>query len=146
MLTRILNPMWPISQLRRDLSGLLDGCGLDVATGFPWSAATFPALNIWEEADAFGAEAEVPGVAPDELEVCAQGNELTIKGRRPTLDGDKVSYLRRERGTGEFTRVVTLPAEIDADKVEAVLKDGVVTIRLPKAGVVKRKKVTVKAG
>jgi len=74
------------------------------------------------------------------------GNELTIKGRRQPAQGEDLAYHRRERGTGEFTRTVTLPAEVDATKVEARLENGVVTVTMPKAATAKPRKITVKTG
>jgi len=136
---------WPFNELRREINQLLDGAGSAATGGWPWSAPGFPALNVWEDSEALHAEAEVPGVGADELEVYAVGNELTIKGRRKALQGEGLSYHRQERGTGEFTRVVTLPVEVDADKVIATLKDGVATITMPKAAEVRPRKIAVKA-
>jgi HSP20 family protein len=79
-----------------------------------------------------------------DLEILIQGNELTIKGRRQTIDGDDVQYHRRERGTGEFARFVTLPMEVNAEQVEATLKDGVLTIVMPKSAMARARKITVK--
>lgn len=143
MLSRMINPLWPLADLRREMDRMFDMFGprLDlVRTG------VFPALNVWEDGEALYAEAEIPGVKAEDLEVYTVGNELTIKGRRESAQGDGVSYHRRERGTGEFTRCVTLPAEVDADKVEARLENGVVTITMPKAEAAKPRKIMVKAG
>lgn len=88
-------------------------------------------------------EAEVPSINKDDLEILAVGNELTVKGRRRLVEG-KWAYHRHERGTGEFTRSVALPREVDADKVEAVLDSGVLMLRLPKAEAAKPKQITVR--
>jgi HSP20 family protein len=72
------------------------------------------------------------------------GDELTIKGHRKPMAGEKLTYHRQERGTGEFTRLLTLPVEIDADTVEAVLQDGVLTITLPKEEAAKPRQIEVK--
>ena len=61
------------------------------------------------------------------------------------LKGEKLVYHRHERSTGEFTRVLTLPCEVDCQQVDAQLKDGVLTLRLPKAEQEKPKKITVRA-
>jgi HSP20 family protein len=73
------------------------------------------------------------------------GNELVIQGRRMDLDEEGVSYHRRERGVGEFKRVLRLPVEVDADKVEATLHDGVLLVKLPKAAAAKPRKIQVAA-
>jgi HSP20 family protein len=113
--------------------------------GLPVRRAPLPALNVWDNAESVFVEAEVLGVKPDDFEVYAVGNELTIKGRRRPMQGDKVVYQRQERGTGEFTRVITLPCEVNADKVDAVLKDGVLRIELPKTAAARPKQIAVKA-
>jgi len=142
-----LSWMTPLNELRREMDRLFDTFGLGPP---PWPlrprAAAYPALNIWDERDAFCVEAEIPGVSKDDLEILAVGNELTIKGRRPPLEGQNLTYHRQERGSGEFTRVVTLPAEVDPNQVEAVLKDGVLTVRLPKAASAKPRQIKVKVG
>jgi HSP20 family protein len=107
--------------------------------------ASFPAMNVWDAGETVCVEAEIPGVAKDDLEIFAVGNELTLKGRRKAMEG-QLTYHRQERGTGEFTRVLTLPFDVNADRVEAVLNHGVLTVRLPKADTAKPKKITVKAG
>ena len=103
---------------------------------------SFPAVNVWEDEEKLQAEAEVPGLKMDDLELLVKGNELTIKGERKDVG---VTYDRRERGTGSFCGVVRLPADVDADKVEARLENGVLTIILPKASSARPRKIEVKA-
>jgi HSP20 family protein len=103
----------------------------------------FPSLNVWEEGDALVAEAEVPGVKNDELEISVVGADLTIRGRRESESGEQATYYHRERGTGEFNRAIRLPVEIDAGKVQATLIDGVLALKLPKAESSKPKKIKV---
>ncbi|NLX13271.1 MAG: Hsp20/alpha crystallin family protein [Phycisphaerales bacterium] len=141
-----MNPVSVFDELRREIGRLFDGYGPGLGPVSALSTARFPALNIWEDGEALYAEAELPGVSPQDLEVYAVGNELTIKGRRGTALEEGACYHRRERGTGEFTRVVTLPVEVDAEKVEAALKNGVLTVTLPKADEVKPRKIAVQAG
>ncbi|MBP7745536.1 MAG: Hsp20/alpha crystallin family protein [Phycisphaerae bacterium] len=132
----------PFGELRREMDRLLDSFGV---TGAPWRQAQFPALNVWDNGEAVFVEAELPGVARDDFEVYAVGNELTIKGRRRAQANEKkVAYQRQERTLGEFVRMLTLPCDVDADKVEAVLKDGVLTVQLPKAAAARPKRITVK--
>ncbi len=107
-------------------------------------ASAFPALNMWEDDRNLYVEAEVPGLGLKDLEINVQGNELSVKGRRVMLEGENVTYHRRERGTGEFVRFLTLPVEVNAEHVEALLKDGVLNITLPKAETARSRKITVK--
>jgi len=145
MFTRTMNPFGALYELQREMNRLFDGYGPRLGAGLWARPAAFPALNVWEAGDQVHAEAEIPGVSRDDIEVYAVGNELTIKGTRKPRESEDLSYHRRERGTGEFTRVVTLPVEVDADKVRASLKDGVLTVTLPKAQEARPRKITVKA-
>jgi HSP20 family protein len=91
------------------------------------------------------AEAELPGVSMEDIEVMVVGNELTIRGQRRPRPADNVNFHRRERGTGEFSRTVTLPFDIDQNKVEAILKNGILTVVLPKAETAKPRKIKVRS-
>ena len=104
-----------------------------------------PALNLWEDDSSFYAEAELPGLKMDDLEILVVKNELTVKGERKNGEPAGATYHRRERSTGPFTRVVRLPAEVDSEKVHAALRDGVLTITLPKAEAAKPRKIPVVA-
>jgi HSP20 family protein len=107
--------------------------------------AAFPAVNVWQHGETIFAEAEVPGLKLDNLEIFVVGNELSIKGNREAKNGETV-YHRRERGAGAFTRVLTLPADVDSNKVEAMLKDGILTLTMPLAETAKARKIAVKEG
>jgi HSP20 family protein len=108
------------------------------------SSPVFPALNVWEVGDNLYAEAELPGVKQEELEISVAGGELTIKGQREFKSDDRATFHRRERAMGEFTRVLRLPVEVDSERVEASLKDGVLLITLPKHEAAKPRKIEVK--
>lgn len=112
----------------------------------PWEqrVAAFPALNVWEDGDNIHAEAELPGVLPDDLTVSVSGNQLTLKGARKPCDEQGVAYHRRERANLEFSRTVTLACEIDHDKVEAHMRDGVLTLALPKSTEAQARKIEAK--
>ena len=82
-------------------------------------------LNVWEDENDVYAEADLPGLDPAKLEVTVtEGNQLTIQGERGPGDPGAV-WVRQERPFGKFTRVVTLPALVDADEVEAKYENGV---------------------
>jgi HSP20 family protein len=111
----------------------------------PSMRTPFPALNVWEEGDNLIVEAEVPGLKLEDIELMTVGSELTIKGRRPVTNEPDVTVHRRERGAGDFARKITLPDEIDSTKVEAMLRDGILAIVLPKAEPARARKIPVKA-
>jgi HSP20 family protein len=73
------------------------------------------------------------------------GDQLSIKGERKPIEVEQGVWLRRERAFGKISRVLTLPIEVDANKVQARLTNGVLTITLPKSEAAKPKKIAVKA-
>lgn len=89
----------------------------------------FPPLNISESEEAVFIKALIPGAAIDDVELTLSDSLLTLKGEIQTKQG---KYHRQERPTGPFSRVVNINVPIEADKVAAVMKDGVLTITLPK--------------
>lgn len=104
----------------------------------------YPLVNVREEVEAFHVEAEVPGVAQGQIEVFVRhGTELTLQGERPSGGGETGTWHRQERGSGRFRRVLTLPAPVDADKVEARLEHGVLRLTLPKTESVKPRRIPV---
>jgi HSP20 family protein len=136
--------MGTFEDLRREMNRLFDARFRGFNGGAFPRARVFPPLNVWEDGERLMVEAEAPGLDMNDVEVQVVGNELTIKGERKPVEGRELTYHRQERGTGSFTRTVTLPIEVNAEKVEAVLKDGVLTIALPKAEAAKARKITVK--
>lgn len=126
-----------MDQLFRDFFG----------NGETWDPATppaFPALNVWEDAQNVYAEAEIPGIKIDQIEISVAGDQLTIRGQRKSEEREGVACHRHEREFGEFTRVTRLPAAIDPNKVQAALKNGVLTITLPKTDYAKPHRIEVK--
>lgn len=106
---------------------------------------TYPAINVWEDENNLYAEAETPGLKMEDLEVLLADDQLTVRGTRHVEIPNESRALRRERAVGAFERTIGLPMSIDADRVEARLADGVLTITLPKAAAVKPRKIEVKA-
>jgi HSP20 family protein len=112
------------------------------------AAHTYPLMNTREEENALHVEAIAPGVNPASLKITVVNNQLTIAGEKPALPGDCAekkanAYYRSERAGGQFIRSMTLPLEVDADKVDASYKDGVLRITLPKAEAAKPKQIAV---
>jgi HSP20 family protein len=131
-----------LSRLPGELENLVGGWR-DAPRGWLAQSYPYPLVNVREETDVFHVEAEVPGVAPGRVEVfVSNGTELTIEGERPAADAAG-TWHRRERGAGHFRRVLTLPAAVDADKVEARLEHGVLRLTLPKAEAVRPRRINV---
>ena len=113
---------------------------------WPGIGLGYPPLNVWQDADNLYAEAELPGVDLGGLEIYVTGgDQLSIKGERKPVEVQQGVWLRRERAFGKISRVLTLPIEVDANKVQARLSNGVLTLTLPKSEAAKPKKIAVKA-
>src|SRR5262245_42394812 len=123
----------PYRQLRSAMDRLFSEFAQDYPVWGTGGAAVWPPINVWEENDRFILEAEVPGVKMDQLEITCQGRDLTLRGERRDPGDPQETYQRRERFTGSFIRSLTLPADIDADKIRASLEEGVLQITIPKA-------------
>ena len=103
------------------------------------------ALDVAEKNDAYIVKASVPGVAPEDVEVTLSDNVLTIKGEmKEDKEIKEETYHVRERRFGQFVRSVTLPMPVNADKIEAINENGVLTLTLPKAESTKPKRIEVK--
>jgi HSP20 family protein len=110
------------------------------------TAAAFPPVNVWEDADAFHLEAELPGMTQEQVHIAVTNrNQVTIQGERLGEEDGKGRWHRRERGFGRFQRVLRLPLPVEADKVEAKLEDGLLRVTLPKGEEARPRKIAVKA-
>jgi HSP20 family protein len=108
--------------------------------------AAWPAVNIWEDEQNVYAEADLPGLNLEQLEVfVTEGDQLTIKGERLVEQPEGAVWHRQERGFGQFTRQLTLPALVNADAVEAKYEQGVLRLTLPKSEAAKPRKIAVKS-
>jgi HSP20 family protein len=138
------NPVWSqLQQLQQEMNHLFERWGGDGRRLF--GLATFPPVNLWEEADALHLEAELPGLNLGDLEIFVTGgNQLTLKGQRKQVPLEKGTWHREERTFGEFSRVLTLPVPVDADKVDARFENGVLHLTLPKAESARPRKIAVK--
>jgi HSP20 family protein len=105
----------------------------------------YPPINVFESEADIVVQAEVAGVDPKDLDVSITGDTLTIKGvKHPLANEEQLRFIRHERGSGEFTRTVVLPEGVEGNKVDAVLKDGVMTVRLAKAPSAKPRTIPIR--
>lgn len=105
-----------------------------------------PRVDIRESGEAITLQAEVPGVDRESLHLETKDGVLTLKGeKRREYSEEKEGVYRSERVYGGFVRQFTLPDEVDGDKIDAVYKDGVLTITLPKKPETAPKRIAVKA-
>jgi len=137
------SPFADFDSVRREMLRLLDSVAGD--TFGDVGAGVFPPMNITQDNDNFYVRAEVPGVKPNELSISAIRNRLTLGGKREIQrEHERVSYHRKERAEGSFNRTVTLPAEFEADRVDANYADGILTLTLPKAEETKPRQIKVR--
>lgn len=147
MVTHFLNPeASPLNQLRREVDRLMTGFMGDWDPAALGVGRAMPPMNVWEQEDALMVEAELPGVKSDQIEVSVVGDELTLNVERPEPKCEGTACHRHERPEGGISRVLRLPVAVDAEKVQAKLVDGVLTITLPKAEAARPRKIAVKAG
>ncbi len=142
----IRNPLNPnlFDVFRREFDNLFDFDGVrPIETGL--ANVFVPAMNAWEDGDTLVIEAEMPGVAEKDLDLTVTADTLTLRGKREVSTPENARVHRTERRIGTFARTLSLPAEVDADKVEAKLTNGVLTIRLPKAPRTVARRIAIKA-
>jgi HSP20 family protein len=107
-------------------------------------ARVFPAVNITEDKDRYYVRAELPGMKAEDIELQVTGRNLSISGERQIQpEGENARYHRREREGGKFSRMLGLPGDIDADRVEAEMTNGVLTVAIGKSEAAKPKQITV---
>jgi len=120
----------PLAELARSSSQLLSG----------WT----PALDVLEDKDNVVVKAEVPGMKKDEIEISLHDGSLSISGeRKGESKTEDAEMYRSERFFGRFQRTVTLPTPVNAEKVKAQYKDGILTVTLPKTEEAKPKHIDV---
>lgn len=109
-----------------------------------WMATeAYPRTNLSDTGDNLHIVAEMPGVAREDVQVKIQGNYLEISGSRKASTPEGYKAHRNERGSGSFSRSFTLPYEIETAKVEATLKDGLLSLKLPKAESAKPRQIVI---
>ena len=140
---RVRSPYHELDRMQRQMDRLFDAfSGQREGRG---SAGVFPPINLSEDPENYFVRAELPGIEADKLDIQATGNSLSLSGERQIAEaGNGLRYHRREREGGSFSRVITLPGDIDAGKVDAQLANGILTIKIAKAEATKPKQITVR--
>jgi HSP20 family protein len=140
MVIRMRDPFAALTRLQRAMENV---------TGNDWfgtrttGAGAFPLVNVFADGDDYVLVAELPGVKKEDLDIQVVGDTLRIQGKKTIAYAENASVHRRERGAGQFDRTLTLPTEIDAANVAAEYRDGVLTLRLPRAASAKPRTVTI---
>ncbi|MBW1957495.1 MAG: Hsp20/alpha crystallin family protein [Deltaproteobacteria bacterium] len=143
-------PNWGFSKsfrefdrLRREMDELFGA--LSGGTLPRLSAGVFPLTNVTEDKENYYVRAELPGIKSNELDIQVTAEGISISGERKIpVEGNNVRYHRREREAGKFSRSINLPGEIDVNKVEASMENGVLKVTIPKSEAAKPRQITIK--
>lgn len=143
--TNRMDPFRELSSLQREVDRALRDVvsGSSPATAGAWA----PALDVEETEDGFTLHVELPGVSTEDVTVSLEENVLTIEGERHFYaDRDGETFRRVERAFGRFHRAVRLPDRVDASRVSATHREGLLTIEVPKAEEAKPRRIDIQAG
>jgi HSP20 family protein len=124
------DPFDALFRFQRALEQQLESGWLENATT---GIGAFPPINVFQQGSDFVAVIEMPGVCKDDLNLEVRGNTIRISGKKTINYGGKASMHRRERIAGSFDRTISLPVQLDPDRVIAEYRDGILALSLPRA-------------
>lgn len=134
-----------LSDLRNEIDRLFDAPFSELARVSPLLSGWAPALDMHEDRDNIYVKVELPGMKREEIDLQLHEHTLLISGeRRAENKEEDTEVYRSERYVGRFQRSVQLPRPVDATKVKAQYRDGILTVMLPKAEEAKPKHIDVK--
>jgi HSP20 family protein len=142
----MLTPFREMLSLREAMDRLFDESFVRPFNGAALTGGYGLALDVRTDKDDYILRANVPGLKPEDLHVEVVDNTVTVRGEIKSEREEKdENYLLQERRYGQFSRSVSLPTAVNSAKAEAVIENGVLTLRLPKAEEAKPKAITIKA-
>ena len=113
---------------------------------FTQGSQRFPAINLWQSEDSATITAELPGVEAGDIDISVKDNTLAFSGeRKPVEVDDKARWHRRERAWGKFSRAVRVPFNVDPDKTEARMNNGVLEVTVHRREEDKPQRIQVQA-
>ncbi len=131
--------------LQKEMNRMFDSFFRGVDEPSLLNGTWIPAVDVSEEQEAYVVKVELPGVSKDDVKITLESNILTIRGeKKAESEVKQKDYHRTERSYGSFQRSFTLPNTVKNDKIDAVYKDGILTVSLPKAEESKPKQIEVK--
>jgi HSP20 family protein len=143
MMTMYVSPYRRITSLREAMNRLFDE---NLVDNNPPEREMLLAVDVEAKDDDYIISALVPGLEPDDINVEILNNSVSIRGEFKGSDQEDTKYLLCELPTGRFSRVITLPTALDPAKAEASLKNGIFTLRVPKAESHRPKSIKVSVG
>jgi HSP20 family protein len=130
-----------MEELRRKVEQAL----VDGESGFEGARAPWPWVSLWDAGPQLVLKADIPGVTEKDLHLQLTQDVLTVSGERRVTAPEGYSAHRQERSPAKFSRSFTLPCQVNAEAISAALKDGVLTVTLPKAPESQPRQIAVKA-
>jgi len=131
----------PFEELQREMGRLFQSFD---SFPSPRQVRLFPPVNLYVAGDEYILAAQLPGLAPDEVELTVTHESLTLRGERKRAEGIKDdAYRRQERIMGRWSRTINLPDRIDESRATAHFSNGVLTVRLPRAESAKPRHIVV---
>ena len=137
------NPFRELDEMRRRMDWLFNNYFDGQARGL--ASGVYPSVNLSEKDEQVILRAEIPGIKAEELEISVEGKSVSLSGQRKKESPEGARFHRSERGFGKFHKAITLPYEIDAEKVSSRLEHGILTVVLPKAEHAKPRKIQIQA-
>ena len=138
-----LDPVDALLALQRELGRAFENpLGSDFG---PSGRGVYPPVNVFVDREGYVLRMEIPGITQESLQIETRGRGLVISGRREIKAPANGSFHRRERGAGDFSRVLQLPSDVDPTRAQATLKNGILTLRIPKREEAKPRQITVHA-
>ena len=139
-------PFREILSLRHAMDRLFGESFIRPTAAWNSRALSTPAVDVYQNDDEVVVKATLPGVEPDDIHINVTGDVLSIEGEvKDEVEKDESNYIVRERHFGHFRRQLALPTTVESDKANAEFEHGVLTLKLPKAEVIKPKQISVKA-
>jgi len=136
---RVTDPFREMQRLQSEMNRLFSTVDSQIGQ-------EYPPINVWSGGQDAIVTAEIPGMEPSTFDISVIGDTLTINGNmEPESLKEGENYHRQERSYGRFSRVLQLPFQVNAEKVEAKYEKGILRIRLPRADEDKPKKVVIQA-
>ena len=144
---KALMPWTGMTALRKEMDRLFDRAWETEWPAWPALGEWMPKVDVADTKEAFVVTAEIPGIDPKEITLTLDGDALTVKGEKKHEREEKKeeTYYRMERAYGAFARTILLPVPVEAGKVTATFKNGILTVKLPKGAAAKGTLIPVKA-
>ena len=136
----LMDPLDVLSSFQQALDAYRTSSWLDAGLS---GGGAYPPVNVFRKGDDFIIIAELPGVKKSDLDVQVRGHTIRLAGTKTVGYPEKAALHRRERLAGRFDRAVTMPVEINADRVKAEYRDGILALFLPRAESEKPKSIEV---